>query len=184
MRPLQRDAQILPDRQSEEYARHLELDAHPAPDPQVRLQLRDVLALEEYRARRRRIGAQDQLEERALARAVRPDQAAQLALLDREVDTVDRAQAAEVLLEPARLQDRGHRSRSGRWKRDGLARGRDPLQSPRSRSFFQTVTNNPSGANSTTTSSMTPITISAYWLPLTVSGCEAMSGAQSRATSP
>ena len=57
------------------------------------------------------IGAQDQLEQRALPRAVGPDQAAQLALLDREVDTIDRAQATEVFLEPARLQDRGHRSR-------------------------------------------------------------------------
>ena len=52
----------------------------------------------------------DHVEERRLARAVRPDQADDRALLDREVDPVDRHQAAEALGQAAYVEQVGHAS--------------------------------------------------------------------------
>src|SRR4029079_7765622 len=82
------------------------------------------MALEQDRAFGRLVRAQDQLEQRALARAVRSDQAAQLAFLDGKVDAVDRVKTAEVLLEPTRLQDSRHGSRYRRRRGSGLGRRR------------------------------------------------------------
>ena len=43
---------------------------------------------------------QIEIDDRALAGAVRPDQAEDLALRDREIDAVDGAHAAEMLAQP------------------------------------------------------------------------------------
>ena len=94
---LQRDDQVLAHRQLGEDTGHLHLDAHAPADARGGVQLRDVLAAEADGAGGRRIAAQDEPEEGALARAVRPDQAVQLAFLHRERQVVDRLEAAEAL---------------------------------------------------------------------------------------
>ncbi|MGY3585120.1 hypothetical protein ACVIF9_003797 [Bradyrhizobium sp. USDA 4350] len=58
--------------------------------------LGDVLILEEDLARGRRIDPRDQVEDRALAGSVGPDDREDLALLDREADRIDGLEAAEM----------------------------------------------------------------------------------------
>ena len=58
--------------------------------------LGDVLVLEEDLARGRRIDPRDQVEDRALAGAVGPDDREDLAFLHRKTDGIDRFQAAEM----------------------------------------------------------------------------------------
>ena len=58
------------------------------------------------RARRRRMDAGQDIEERRLARAVRADDADDLARIDIEIDGLQRVQAAEILAQPAHLQQR------------------------------------------------------------------------------
>ena len=69
-------------------------DAEPG-DAERRL-LGDVLVLEVNPARGRGVDARDQVEDRALAGAVGADDRKDLALLDREIDGVDRLEAAEM----------------------------------------------------------------------------------------
>jgi hypothetical protein len=69
-------------------------------------QARDVPPLEQHPPRRRRIEAADDVEGRGLAGAVRADQAADLARLDREREVVHRREAAEAPAEPLDLEDR------------------------------------------------------------------------------
>jgi hypothetical protein len=66
-----------------------------ARDP-VGRHLGDVLILEEDPSRGRAIDPRNQVEDRALAGAVRPDDRQDLALLDREGHRVDRLQATEM----------------------------------------------------------------------------------------
>src|SRR5437879_5397910 len=58
--------------------------------------LRDVLILEKNPSRGRAVDARDQVEDRAFAGAVGPDDGEYLALLHSERDSVDRLQAAEM----------------------------------------------------------------------------------------
>ena len=69
----------------------------PAPDARGGVQRGDVLAAEAHRAAGRRVAAEMSLKKRALAGAVRADQAVHLALLHRERQVVDGLEAAEVL---------------------------------------------------------------------------------------
>ena len=94
---LDRDAQIFPHRQFGKDLGDLEGPRHAAPDAARRQQMRDVLAVENDAARCRREEAGDQIEEGRLAGAVRADDGAQLAGLDRHRDIVDGDQAAEML---------------------------------------------------------------------------------------
>ena len=71
--------------------------AMPLPHPARRQQLGNILALENDLAGGLREEAADQIEERGLAGAVRTDDGAQLALLDRHRHAVDGDQAAEML---------------------------------------------------------------------------------------
>src|SRR5207248_6805481 len=68
----------------------------------------DLLLAEEHPARGRRDRAGEHGETGALSCSVRPDQAEDLALLQREADVVVRPQAAEPLAEPLGAQDRRH----------------------------------------------------------------------------
>ena len=52
------------------------------------------------------------IDERALARAVRPDQAEALALGDVEIDAIERDKTAEALAEARYLQERTHAAAS------------------------------------------------------------------------
>ena len=78
----------------------------------------DVPAVEDDAARGRLVDAGDHVEERRLAGAVGPDQAHDGALRDREVDVVDRDQAAELLSQRVDLeQEVAHPGpSSGAWR--------------------------------------------------------------------
>src|SRR5262249_51078184 len=108
MMALQGDDQVLPDRQFGKDPGDLHLHTHPAADAGRGLQLRDVLASEAHGSGARRIAPEDEAEERALARAIGPNEAMQLAFLDRERQVVDRLEAAEVLAEVRCLEQRAH----------------------------------------------------------------------------
>ena len=83
----------------------------------VRRRSRDVAPVEDDPARRRRMLAGQQVEERGLSRPVRPDHGVQRALLDLERDRVDRGEGPEGLGQALRPNE-GHRLRFRR-ARDG-----------------------------------------------------------------
>src|SRR6185437_12920242 len=101
--------EVLPDRQSAEYTRRLHLDAHATGHARKGWHLRDVGSGEQDRAGAWRVGADDQLEQRALAGSVRADEAMDLPILDREVVLLHGKQAAEALADAAGLDQGGHR---------------------------------------------------------------------------
>ena len=80
--------------------RDLEGAADAAVDDAVRGDARDLRAVEQDRSRRRHQRARQHVEDRALAGAVRADQAENLALLDPERYVVNRGEAAEALHQP------------------------------------------------------------------------------------
>src|SRR5205085_2752724 len=92
-----RELDVLEDRQPPEGPRDLEGPADPAVDDGVRREARDLLALEPDRSRGGREGSGEHVEDRALARAVGPDQADDLALGHLERDVADGGEAAETL---------------------------------------------------------------------------------------
>src|SRR5216117_2081533 len=92
-------AHLLEDR------RLLERADHPLAGHQVGGETCDVLALEDHAAGRPREERGDQLEEGALAGAVRPDDAEHLALVRLERHVVDRHEAAEPLRQVSDLHD-------------------------------------------------------------------------------
>ncbi len=98
---LERDLEIVGDRQAGEDARHLELDAQAPPDPLEGLERRHVRAAVEHLAAIRTVLADEQTEERALAGPIRADQAVDLALAEGEIDGVGDVEAAETLVEAA-----------------------------------------------------------------------------------
>ena len=89
-----------------EEVRHLRLDADAAPGDGVRVVAGDVLAMEQDAPGGWLQLAGEQLEERALARAVGADEAAQLSLGQAEVHVANGLDAAEPDRQPDRLQDR------------------------------------------------------------------------------
>ena len=78
----------------------LEGAGNASPTDRVRGKTCDVLALEADRSGRRAQVAGNQIERRALARAVRADQAQNFTLADFEGDLVDRQETAEALGQP------------------------------------------------------------------------------------
>ena len=92
--------EILANGEPIEHARDLGLDTDAETGNFVRLQVGDVGAAEEDRAAGGPELTGQHLEERALARAVRPDETAQLPFSHREVDIADGLDAAEAHLSP------------------------------------------------------------------------------------
>src|SRR6185369_13582502 len=92
-----------------------------------RLLARDVLALEQDRARGRREELGEEIEERGLARAVGPDQRMDGAAAHREAHVVDGNEALELLREAARFEDgfRGHCLLAGSFLGHGFQPPRD-----------------------------------------------------------
>ena len=96
--------------------------------------------------------AEDQAEQRALAGAIRTDQAMDFAGFEREVDRVGDVQAAEMLVEPVKFQERHQAS--------------PLLRRAASREIrFMAPSTSPFGAISTVSTKSTPMNTSAYWLP-------------------
>ena len=116
---------------------------------EVRRPVGDVLACELDDAGRHLVDAGDHVEERRLAGAVRPDEAYDRALGDREVDVVHGHEAAEFLAQRGRLEEQlGHQrctSTSG------------SSCTPSSNSCFRRASgNSPYGRTSMTTTRMIP----------------------------
>src|SRR5690606_21407973 len=101
-----REVHALVHAQPLEDARHLRLDADAAPRDLVALQADDRFAEELDGSGRRPQLSGERLEQRALAGAVRSDQAQQLAVAYLQVDAVDGDDAAEAHAERARAQQR------------------------------------------------------------------------------
>ena len=101
-----------------ERARHLVGAGQAEPDAGLRRRVRDVHVVERNGAGVERQGAGEQGEQRRLARAVRADDAEDLAFLDLEADVVCNDQRAERLREPAhREHDASHyRGPRVRWR--------------------------------------------------------------------
>src|SRR5207253_9377743 len=70
----------------------------------------DAFPLEDNLARVGRIDAIDEIEHGRLARAVRPDEAENLTLLDREGEIAHRFEATEALGQMRDFEQRGHRT--------------------------------------------------------------------------
>ncbi len=150
--PLQSNFEVLTDRQSLEHARHLEFDREPAVNARKGFQRSDVLAGEHNIAAAGVVFAEDQPEQRALAGAVRADQAMDFTGFEFEVDRIGDVQAAEMLVQTAQFEQR-HQT--------------PPLPrctTSRERRFMAPSTS-PFGAISTVSTSSTPMKTSAYWLP-------------------
>ena len=94
------EPKVLANAEPVEHVRHLRLDADAEPGDLVRLGPRNVPTAEQDDAPGGLQLAGQHLEKRALAGAVRPDQAAELALGEREVDVADGLHAAELHAEP------------------------------------------------------------------------------------
>ena len=101
-----RDPEILPDRQLPEQTNVLERSRDPQRHPRMRRPIGDVGAVEDDAAGGRRKQAADEIDDRALARAVRADEAENFAARDRQIDAIDRADAAEMLGEPREIKHR------------------------------------------------------------------------------
>ena len=100
---------IVARRQAVEHVGHLGLDADAQAGDGVRADAGDRRAAEQDLAAGRPQLAGQALEEGALARAVRPDHAAQLDLLQGEVDMVDGDDAAEAHRQSPGLEERRRR---------------------------------------------------------------------------
>jgi hypothetical protein len=94
-----REHHVLEEREPAKRPWDLERAADAEVDDPVRRLAGDLATLEADRPRVRREGAREHVEDRALAGAVRADQAEDLALLDPERHAVDGGEAAEALRE-------------------------------------------------------------------------------------
>ena len=101
-----RDGQVLAHREAGEQLVDLVALGEPELADVGHVHAGDVAALEHDRAGGRRHLAGQHLEEGRLAGAVRADDAAQLAVIDREIDVAVGDEAAVALGQAARLQDR------------------------------------------------------------------------------
>jgi len=95
---------VLKNAQAVKRPRDLEGAPDAAIDNAMRRQSRDLEAIEGDRSRRRHQRAGKHVEDRALARSVRADQANNLAALDLKRHVVDRGEPAEALRKPAHRQ--------------------------------------------------------------------------------
>ena len=91
----------------------LERAGHAEPGQPVRRGPQHVGAVDQHRPGRRPVEPGDAVEQRRLAGPVRPDQAADLAGGDGQVDAVERAQPAEGEAEPTDVQQHGRRVLAG-----------------------------------------------------------------------
>src|SRR5437588_850942 len=100
------------ERPADPEARDLEGTAGPfhQREQRNRSRLEQLLALEPNGSVGGRVDPGDHVEERRLARSVRPDEAEDLALPDDEIDVVERAETPEHLRDPGGLQDGAHRA--------------------------------------------------------------------------
>src|ERR1051325_1941827 len=119
--------QVLAHRQLREHLQQLEGAADPEAVELAGPHAGDAAAVDAHLPRRRRELAEDAVEQRRLSRAVRPDQAEDLALAHVEGDAVDRAYAAERLGKIAYFQDGIHLLRT-RWASPSRPDGQNAIR--------------------------------------------------------
>src|SRR5919204_2769701 len=129
---------VLHHRHPRERLHDLEGSGEAEPRDPVGPLARDVMAVEMHMARRGRMHAGDQVDQRGLAGAVRPNEADDLALVDVEADVVDGLEPAEPARDAIQGQKRRHFA---------IAFVGEPSRISASR---------PLGRNSTSTTMMTP----------------------------
>src|SRR6185437_7110853 len=134
---VQPDEHVLDQAHLTEHADVLERARKPERGPRVNGAARHVLAREHDLSRARRDQAGDQVEQRRIAGAVRPDHRVDAATFHAKIDSVDGGQPGEATGEAGQFQQRAHAAR--RRMRTGRM---------------------PRGRNSTTSTMMTPLTIS------------------------
>jgi hypothetical protein len=100
--------QIFPHRQFWKYLEQLERAADAEPVQVGRPESGHDLAIDLHLAAIRLELAEDAVEQCRLATTVRADQAEDFSLLDIEAHAIDRGDAAEILLDVADLENRGH----------------------------------------------------------------------------
>src|SRR3954465_13608337 len=100
--------QILPHRQFWKHLQQLEGAADAQTIDLRRPQSGDDLAVDLHLATGRRELAEDAVEQRGLAAAVRPHQPEDLALLNVEADDIDGLDAAKTLFDVVDFEDRAH----------------------------------------------------------------------------
>src|SRR3989442_5383077 len=124
--PRQRaDHDVVEHAQSREWAHDLERAREPELADRVRLEAQERAPAEADLSRVRRQETGEQIEGRRLAGAVGPDEAEHLALGQREVETGDGVDAAEVFRESARLEQ-AHAVSGARRRRSRARRGYAP----------------------------------------------------------
>ena len=106
---------VLEDAEAVKRPRDLEGAADAAVDDAVRGDARDLRAVEQDRSGRRHQRARQHVEDRALAGAVRADQAENLALLDPERYVVNSGEAAKTLHQPFYRQHARTSARVSCW---------------------------------------------------------------------
>src|SRR5438876_9058604 len=100
------DPEVLPDRQLAEQADVLEGACDALRHALVRRHIGNVHGAKQDAAGGQRKQAANQIDDRAVARSVRTDQAENLAGGDRKVDAVDRAYPADMLCQSVELKHR------------------------------------------------------------------------------
>src|SRR5262249_44609560 len=98
--------EIVAGRESVEDARHLSLNTDAEAGNLMGVQPRNILSTKKHRAACWLELTGKEFEERAFAGAVRPDEATQFPLGERKIDVTDRPDAAKILGQPARLNQR------------------------------------------------------------------------------
>ena len=160
-RPQRGQVQVVRHRQPAEQARGLKRAGQPHPGTAPRVEMSDVAAEQLHPPGRGAVAAGDEVEQRGLAGAVRPEHRPALSGEDRDVHVPDRGHPAEALGHPVHRDDRGHATPpvgvltgtagSGPAGRRGLRRSRAPtaLAAP----------TRPPGETRTITRKMTPIQV-------------------------
>ena len=112
---LQREQDVVVERQRRQHGGDLEFQAHAGAGALGRRELGNVGVDERHLALRRHLGAGDALHQRALAGAVRADQAVEFVLADGERGAIERGQLAEDFLDAGGFKER-HCASPSAWR--------------------------------------------------------------------
>src|SRR4029077_2080105 len=160
---------MLVDRKAVPDARHLVLDAHSEPRDAVLRLAGNVVTIKDDRACGRPQLAAEHLEERALAGAVRPDQAAQLPAAQAEIDPGNRMHPTKGLAQACRLQQRRTALRSAHFAAGKLLCRRvlhHAWRMPRLSTPRDSAGSRPLGSSNTNTTSSPPSARLVYAVPM------------------
>ncbi len=125
------DLDVLPYREGAEQPRPLERARHAVAGAAIRLPVGRLDPADPDRSGGRPLEPRQGIDERRLARSVRPDQAEDLALLEVEVDALDRLDAGEVHRHTERFEPKRHRRHCDRCADAVFGLSRSCREAPR-----------------------------------------------------